>query len=73
MKHILIVALIAVLSLALWGCADESAEPTPDRPAIEKTVAVVLPMETDWMHIGSGYSRCLTIILKWPCRHPKKP
>ncbi len=59
MKHILIVALIAVLSLALWGCADESAEPTPDRPAIEKTVAVVLPMENG---LDAHWKRIFTLL-----------
>lgn len=45
MKRIKIM-LTALLTLSVWSCSDSEADvPVQEKPAIEKTVAVVLPME----------------------------
>lgn len=47
MKYKLLILLAAVISMFVSSCSDNKAndEPVADKPAIEKTVVVVLPME----------------------------
>lgn len=45
--------------LLLWGCSDDTpASPAPEKPVIEKTVAVVLPMEKG---LGDHWRRSLAL------------
>lgn len=60
MKHWTIFLLSFIISLILWSCSDDSGNgPTVPKPAIEKTVVVVLPMENG---LDEHWKRIFTLL-----------
>ena len=61
MKRMVIKLITPLLCLiGLWSCSDdESSMSYADKQWTEKTVAVVLPMEKDLLHIGKERWVCL--------------
>ena len=46
MKNRILLLCAMIMSLSLWSCSDDDdMAPGKEKPAVEKTVAVVLPME----------------------------
>lgn len=49
------------IAVLLWSCTDsQSAPPLPEKPTVEKTVAVVLPMEKG---LETHWRRCLSMFV----------
>lgn len=60
MRRHIIFLLTAIMSLTLWSCSDEnSGNDTSRKPAIEKTVVVVLPMENG---LDAHWKRIFTLL-----------
>lgn len=59
MRHLFFAAVAAFISLSLVSCKDDNAEPTPAKPAIDKTIVVVLPMENG---LSDHWKRTFTLL-----------
>ncbi len=60
MRHWIIFILAAILSLTFWSCNDDNGvEPVVDKPVIEKTVVVVLPMDNG---LDAHWKRIFTLL-----------